>query len=262
MKAPRRPRVVMTMDSATVDSGELLRLSQLAQRLDAELETVFVEDLEVLRVAELPFLREFRIPSIRFEHLEQHSFENFDQQSLEAELRIVARRAEQALAGQTALRNVPWRFRVWRGSLEPELLAALDADVLALHRPDTKTSRDGSQLGEGSIAVCFDGSKAADRAFAMACALATQAQLPVTVILVGERESIGNLQAQVEGAMASPAPLLSFEPLPEATQASLVASARKTGRHGLVVARESPLLRDGSLRDLLHTLGGPLFLVS
>ena len=254
MNAPRRPRVVMTMDSATVDSGELLRLSQLAQRLDAELETVFVEDLEVLRVAELPFLREFRFASMRLE--------NFDQQSLEAELRIVARRAEQALAGQTALRNVPWRFRVWRGSLEPELLAALDADVLALHRPDTKTSRDGSQLGEGSIAVCFDGSKAADRAFAMACALATQAQLPVTVILVGERESFEHLQAQVEGAMASPAPVLSFEPLPEATQASLVASARKTGRRGLVVARESPLLRDGSLRDLLHALGGPLFLVS
>jgi hypothetical protein len=244
----------MTMDSATVDSEDLLRLSQLAQSLNAELETVFVEDLEVLRVAELPFLREFRFASMRFE--------SFDQQSLEAELRVVARRAEQALAGQTALRDVRWRFRVWRGSLEPERLATLDADVLALHRPGTKSSRNGSQFSQRSIAVCFDGSVTANRALAMASALAMQAQLPLTVILVGERESLEDLQAQAEGAMASPAPQLSFEPLREATQASLVMSARRAGRHGLVVARDSPLLRDGSLRDLLHALGGPLFLVS
>jgi hypothetical protein len=244
----------MTMDSATVDSGDLLRLSQLARRLDAELETVFVEDLEVLRVAELPFLREFRFSSMRFE--------NFDQQSLEAELRIVARRAEQALAGQIALRDIPWRFRVWRGALEPELLAALDADVLALHRPGTTTPRDGAGPGERSIAVCFDGSQAADRALAMASALAMQAQLPLTVILLGERERMAELQAQVEGAMAGPAPVLSFAPLPEATQAGLVATARERGRYGLVLARECPLLRGGSLRELLDALHGPLFLVS
>jgi len=244
----------MTMDSATVDSGALSRLSLLAKRLDAEFETVFVEDLEVLRVAELPFLREFRFTSMRFE--------NFDQQSLEAELRILAHRAEEALAGQAALRNVPWRFRVWRGSLEPELLAALDADVLALHRPGTKSSKDGSQPGESSIAVCFDGSTPARRALAMASALAAQAQLSLTVILVGEGERVEILREQAESAIASSTPVLSFEPLPEPTQAALVSRARTAGRQGLVIARESPLLRDGSLRNLLHALGGPLFLVS
>lgn len=244
----------MTLDSATVDSGALLRLSRLAQRLDAELETVFVEDLEVLRIAELPFLREFRFASMRLE--------SFSQQSLEAELRVAARRAEQALAAQAILRDVPWRFRVWRGSLEPEGLAALDADVLALHRPGTASSKEGSQPGESSIAVCFDGSRAAERALAMASALAVQAQLSLSVILVGERDRLQALQAQAEGALASPAPRVSFEALPEATQASLVASARTAGRQGLVVARDSPLLRDGTLRNLLQALGGPLFLVS
>ena len=254
MNTPRRVRVVMTRDSAAVDSGDLLHLSQLAQRLDAELEAVFIEDLDVLRVAELPFLREFRFASMRFETL--------DQKSLEADLRILARRAEKALAAQAALRNIPWRFRVWRGSVEPAGLAALDADVLALHRPGTKTPRDRSQIGEHAIAACFDGSQAAGRVIAMAAALAQQAQLTLSVILVGEPERIANLQAQVEGAVAGAAPVLSFEPLPTATQAGLIASARRAARHGLVIARESPLLHDGSLRDLLQALGGPLFLVS
>ncbi len=254
MNTARRPRVVMTMSSANIDSGDLVRLSQLARRLDAELETVFVEDLEVLRVAELPFLREFRFASMRFE--------SFDPQSVEAELRALARRAEQALARQAVLRDVPWRFRVWRGSLEPELLAALEADVLALHRPGTPTSSDGSQPVQRSIAVCYDGGEAADRALATASALAMQAQLPLTVLLVGDRESTDRLKAQAEGVMASPPSVLHFEPMPAATQTTLAEAAHKTGRQGLVVARESPLLREGSLRELLQALGCPLLLVN
>lgn len=242
------------MDSATVDSSALQRLSQLAQRLDAELETVFIEDLELLRLAELPFLREFRLASMRFE--------SFDQRSLEAEMRIVARRAEKTLAAHSALRDIPWRFRVWRGSLEPERLAALDADVLALHRPGAQVSMDGSSSGEHSIAVCFDGSRAAERALTVGAALALQAQLPLSVILVGESAIIASLQAQVEGAVAGARPQPSFKPLPAATQASLVTSLLSAGRHGLVIARDSPLLHDGSLRDMLLALQGPLFLVS
>ena len=53
---------------------------------------------------------------------------------MEQELRALARRAERLLSEHAARHNVAWSFRVWRGSIDSELLAAdIEAGGLAHH---------------------------------------------------------------------------------------------------------------------------------
>jgi hypothetical protein len=188
-----RRRVVMTLDSAEFDSGDLARLTHLAQQLDAEFEAVFVEDLDVLRAANLPFLREYRFASMQLEAITQ--------QRLEQEFRAVARRAEQALAQQAALRQVRWRFRVWRGSLEQELLGALEADVLALPPPAMAIRNAAIPPRDAPIAVCFSGDEGDQRTLVTASALAA-AKTPLTVVLVTDGRDVDELRQQAEAVAA------------------------------------------------------------
>jgi hypothetical protein len=247
-----RRRVVMTLDSAEFDSGDLARLSHLAQQLDAEFEAVFVEDLDVLRAANLPFLREYRFASMQLEAITQ--------QRLEQEFRAVARRAEQALAQQAALRQVRWRFRVWRGSLEQELLGALEADVLALPPPAMAIRNAAIPPRDAPIAVCFSGDEGDQRTLVTASALAA-AKTPLTVVLVTDGRDVDELRQQAEAVAAGASPEIRFETLPEATPAAVAAMLRATGSGTLVLTQGSRLLQPGSLRELMKALGRPLLLI-
>ena len=44
---------------------------------------------------------------------------------MEQELRVLARRAERLLGEQASRHNVAWSFRVWRGSIDTDLLSNL-----------------------------------------------------------------------------------------------------------------------------------------
>lgn len=247
-----RRRVVMTLDSAKFDSGDLARLSHLAQQLDADFEAVFVEDLDVLRAANLPFLREYRFASMQLETMTQ--------QGLEQEFRAVARRAEQALAQHAALRQVRWRFRVWRGSLEQELLGALQADVLALPSPGMSGRSAGVPPHDAPIAVVYAADEGDERTLITASTLAA-AQTPLTVVLVTDGRDVGELRRQAEAVVASAPPVMRFATLTEATPAAVAATLRSTGSRALVLTRGSRLLQPGSLRDLMEALGRPLLLI-
>jgi hypothetical protein len=250
----RRRRVVMTLDCAEVNSAELVRLSQLAQHLDAELEAVFIEDLDVLRAADLPFVREFRFGSLQLER--------FDQERLATELRAAARRAEASLARHAALRLVPWHFRVWRGSLDQELLTVLEADVLAVNRPRPLAGAAAWHGHQGAVAVCYDADERGGRALAAAAALALAAQARLTVLLPGDGRSFDELKRQVENAMPRPAPPVDIVPLGQGRPSAMAGALRQAGCGALVVSRTGAVLRISSLRELSAALGCTIIVVN
>ena len=118
----RMQRITITLDAFETSPRELERVARLAARLGAELEGVFVEDLDLIQLVGLPFLREVRSASLAVEAL------NLGR--LEEELRVLARRAERTMAEHANRHGAAWCFRVWRGSIEHDLLASTpDADA-------------------------------------------------------------------------------------------------------------------------------------
>ena len=71
---------------------------QLAARMGAQLEGIFVEDIDLIQLAELPFLREVRSVS--------RSEIAINLTRMEQELRVLARRAERLLGEHAARQNV------------------------------------------------------------------------------------------------------------------------------------------------------------
>lgn len=108
-------RIVLGLE-AGMSARELEASAQLAQRVDAELLGLFVEDADLLRFAELPFALEIGLASAQRRRP--------DAAALQREMRELAAEAERALAGIAARVPVRWSFRVARGHAATELLAA------------------------------------------------------------------------------------------------------------------------------------------
>ena len=120
-------RIAITLDAFELSAQALEQAVQLAKRMDAQLEGIFIEDIDLIQIAELPFLREVRTIS--------RSEDAINLVRMEQELRALARRAERLLGEHAARHNVTWTFRIWRGSIDSDLLAAdIEADVFALTR--------------------------------------------------------------------------------------------------------------------------------
>ena len=50
-------RIAITLDAFEVSPAALERVVLLAERMGAQLEGIFVEDIDLIQIAELPFLR-------------------------------------------------------------------------------------------------------------------------------------------------------------------------------------------------------------
>jgi nucleotide-binding universal stress UspA family protein len=132
-------RILVTLDASPNSLTRIRTAAELAANLRAELIGLFVEDANLLRIAELPFVREFSMyaPIGRRIRLEQ----------LQQELRAHSERLRRALADAADAREVPWIFRMVRGSVAKEvLLAAAEADLMILGRMTWAPPR-GRRLG-------------------------------------------------------------------------------------------------------------------
>ena len=124
-QVPSIRRILVALDASPHSMAALEAAAELAAGLQAELLGVFVEDVNLLRLAGLPFAREV------------HAFSAIpralDSQEIERELRAQAERARRALARAAEREQVRWTFRVVRGPVLEELLAAsAQADLISL----------------------------------------------------------------------------------------------------------------------------------
>lgn len=116
-------RIIVGLEPATRNRAALEAAARLAGRLEAELVGLFVENINLLHFAGLPFAREVGFASATKRDL--------DIEGMERSLRAQAHETRQSLAAVAARVPVRWSFRVARGSMAAELLAAaVEADLV------------------------------------------------------------------------------------------------------------------------------------
>lgn len=253
--ATTRRRIVVTLDSAQVEPGDLESLLRLADRLDADLEGVFVEDSDLLRLADMTFLREFRPTSQRAE--------SFQSGRIQQELRVLARRAERALAEAAERRGVTVSFRTWRGSIERELLSEIEADILAVMRLGAIAFQPSRRRVPELVSACFDGSDESARALATAADLATDNDdISLQVIMMpGPETGSDELRERAASLLAEHSGNVVYRFLEDKTVGGLLKVLYESGSTALVMQRDDSMLRNTSLRQYLSRLHCPLFLV-
>ena len=118
-------RVLVALDASAHSLAALEMALDLAVVAKAELVGLFVEDAQLLRLAESPQAREVLYPSAQQRPLTLAT--------MEQRLRAQGEQARRAMASLANPAQVQWSFRVVRGEVNAELLAAAsEMDVLAL----------------------------------------------------------------------------------------------------------------------------------
>lgn len=213
---PSFRRILVGLDASRASLDALSAAASLAARLGSDLAGLFVEDEDVLRLAALPFARVVRIPSGERAAL--------DRPSLESELRALAAGAREALAREAAGRRVAFTFRIARGSVVAEVLAAArEADLLVLgtggHRRSghgdmgataraaaaaAATSvlllRRGGRLGDPVVAV-IDGGEGSGTAVAAARAFASGAGPTILEAPAGDPVAVAEVLARIRPSL-------------------------------------------------------------
>lgn len=203
---PSIRRITVALDASSRSREIIETAAGLAARLGSELTGLFVEDIDLLRLTELPFVREvgFFSPVLR----------TVDRMSLERQLRAQAAWMRQMLKETAERFMVPWKFRVARGAVATELLAAgAGADLLILGkvgRSLLKRNRMGSTVrslllirpgltmileekrsqysGPLPVVVLYDGTDLARKALRAAACLVDEKNTPLKVILLARNE--------------------------------------------------------------------------
>jgi nucleotide-binding universal stress UspA family protein len=189
-------RILVGVDASAASLDALVAAVALAARLGSQLAGLFVEDEDLLRLAALPFGDVVRVPGGGRERL--------DRASAEAALRAVASHARSALERAASAHHLAWSFRVARGRVAHELLAAAEAaDLVVLGaaghgrpsrgavgataraaaaraRPSVLLLARGSRLG-GHVLAVDDGTPGGTRALAAARLLAPEDRQPSVV---------------------------------------------------------------------------------
>ena len=117
-------RVLVAVDGSPESRVALAAAARLAGAAGGELVGLFVEDVELLRLAGLPFAREAGVSSGVFRQIQTAD--------IERRFRVAAERAREALREAAAASGLRSSFRVTRGRVVAEILAAApDAEVVA-----------------------------------------------------------------------------------------------------------------------------------
>jgi nucleotide-binding universal stress UspA family protein len=180
----RVERIVVALDASPQSVAALKAAAELATLMQAELEGLFVEDINLLYLCGLPFGHEVGSYTAKLRRL--------DDVAMERQLRVLASTIQQVMQRVAAQTPVRWSFRVRRGPVVEELLAAAQSAALLSvgragrlrHRGIGSTAQSlVSQaqrplllLGEGSgleypLTVVYTGTEAAQRALELALRL-------------------------------------------------------------------------------------------
>lgn len=262
-------RILIALDASTSDIAALETAVALASRMEAELLGLFVEDINLLRFAALPFAREVSFFPARTRRL--------DSGEMERALRAQASRAEAVLIEAAARQRVRCSFRVVRGEVTTQLLAAAqDIDLVALGMTHRQFRRISSTVREivnaaqssvlllspdgqirAPVVVVYDGSPASAMALSVARYLAQMQENILTVLTTGKtEEQKAEVAEQLEGSGLT----VRYRSLPDVDIAGVARGARQEAA-GTLVLCASLSLKEGTLEDLLERLDCTVLLV-
>ena len=269
-------RILVALDASPHSQAALEAAAELAARFGAELQGLFVEDVNLLRLAELPFTREMGLFSPTRRRL--------DTQGVERQLRAQARRVHRALAVAAERAQVRWSFRVARGTIPTELLAAAsEVDLIILGKAGWSLARrrrlgstartvafqapsltlileEGARLGRPVLAV-YDGSASARRALIAAAVLAKEDEGGLVVILADGPDAVRQLQGEAADWLGETAVEARYHSLARSSASKLAHIVRTEGCGTFVLPAGSELLQDEGLLALLDEVESPVLLV-
>jgi nucleotide-binding universal stress UspA family protein len=136
-------RILVALDASPHSLAALQVAVELAVQLGAEVEGLFVEDINLLNLSDLPMARELVAYAIHPRRL--------DRIRMAEQLQTQARMARKALEDIAEKAQVHWTFRVVRGIIAAELLAAAEEmDLILLGRTGWSNRR---RVGSTTLAV-------------------------------------------------------------------------------------------------------------
>jgi len=136
-------RIVAALHLHDPPGGRVAAIAELARRNQAELLGLFIEDIELLHFAALPFACEVGAASALGRSVDVAAMERF--------MRVRADELRTELADALAGEHVPWSFRVERGTLPRQALAA------GIEQPGpTLLLPPQVDLDQKAQVVCFD----------------------------------------------------------------------------------------------------------
>jgi len=185
-KAPARSirRILVAVDASPSSRLAIRTAAELAAALGGELVGLFVEEDNLFQVAEFPFAREVSGFLTTCSRL--------DSQALERALRAQAHRMSLDLEAAAGAKAVPWQFRVVRGTVPEELIAAAaEADLVVIGKIGRSLGR-RRRLGSTTRMVVSRG-----RGLTMIVHEVRKPSRPITVVYDGSRLSKHALEVAV-----------------------------------------------------------------
>lgn len=241
-------RVLVALDPSPHGRAALAEAIAMAEREGAEIVGIFVEDEDLLRVARLPFAREFGVWEPRGRP--------FDPGEMERRLRAQAAALRREMQREAARTRLAWSFRVARGSVAAEVVAAGEqADVIFVGR--TREQAHATRLGSTARAVlarsrrtvfcvrhrpasgraviaAYDGSEPSDRALRTAADLAGPGPDGV-VVLVPAGTDVAALTSKALGHLGDLGKFARVLCIDAATFTALVETAASLDARAVVI---------------------------
>ncbi len=270
-------RILVALDASSHSLSALRAAAELAARLQAELQALFVEDVDVRRLGALPFAEEVGIFSATCHPL--------DASELARQLEAQAHHMHRRFRRTTEWIGVQCTFHRVRGRVVPKILeAASEADMVILGKEawstfetgrlgpairqvisqipiPTMVLQAGARLGLPVLAI-YDGSQGAHRALSAAAILATRDDDRLMVlILAGESEPASRLQARAETWLEGRGLQVQYQVLSESSASHLAVLVAGQGYGTVVLPRQSAVIRDEAVLDFLDETDVPVLLV-
>jgi len=267
--------ILVAVDASPPSFAALEAAAELAFKLQAELIALFVEDITLLRLAESPFAIEIGLSS--------GSVRQLDTQQMQRQLRAQANRVRRRLSRLAERWRITGSFRVARGAIDTELIAAAsEADLVILGRMGWSGSRRLGSTAQAMasqalrpvlihtprvklkplILVIYDGSETAQKALTMAASLVQGQQgfLTIAILATGHEEAKG-LQTEAAMWLRSRGLQSRYRWLLEADEEMIKYLMSVEGECILVLPGGLPMLDGERLTGLIDELKCPVMVV-
>ena len=277
MKEVSIRRILVALDASSSCVEGLKTAGDLAARLGAELAGLFVEDIDLLRAVEFPFARECGYLGADVRRV--------DARELEGQLRAQAERMRKILEAVAAERRLAWTFRIIRGSVSRELLAAgAEADLIIMGRSgrsllgpkrlgstvrDMISRRSGLTLilhpgaaKTDNPMVVYDGTASARKALSVVSAFMADESTVLRVFLLADtREEAQQFRKEVNEALKDSRRQAIFRLLISPSPSVIAHFVKLEGGGPLLLPGERWNTKEDELIDLVKAIEGPVLVV-
>jgi nucleotide-binding universal stress UspA family protein len=270
----RIQRILVAIDASRHSLAGLQAAVDLAEKIDAELVGLFVEDINLLRMGGMPISSQMGRYSMRRRQISADE--------VLRQLRTQASWARQAFERLSRNPNLRWSFQVVRGTIPSELIRATgDTDLIILGKTGwsdmrlmgsttqailtqgglTLILREGVRLGN-SVMVLYDGSEEAREAREIAGQLLADQEGRLVVLLVAQsKDAAESMRAEFESWNE----LHGFKLVSlwaQVAEPSIICNIAMTEGSGLLVLpKGSPLLSNEEISQMLNEIRCPVMFV-